>query len=499
MIDILPAFSPQSTYRSWSVVVFFSTLVLGLNGFQIFFFPYLDLAEGLGYDGAWYFHPANQFLPSTDNYHLFRLIPATLVYFLKLVIFKNHDYHSTVRAFQIMNLIWILGSLILARQISILMGFGKLRHWLFFSLLFLNFHVFKDSYFNPVMTDTFVFFLSILLVYNILAKNQIGTLLTFFLFLFTFPIGGFVLQVIFLFQQSKAKEKDFLLPPKFGKLLAMTTGALFFIGTGAIVYVLGRKTVLTFPDDIHPYLFPLSLSSVSLFLFWIIDRHFNLFQFGFLFFRRKIGYSGLAFLFMVLCLLIYLGLPMVNNRPAKGFTGNFSISPPIYLTLKPFIGYFDNIMYLGPSVLIFLLFQIKILKARQFQFSYLIFSFFLNLFFLKPEARHTLFLFPIMVVILTHYVKEDSLKTSTIVIFSTVCLLFSKCWYPTWLASFPKGYEIFTAKVNHAIFQEFPIQHYFMFIGPFISHENYFLWLLVILGLSWYCYRFGKKHLEISA
>lgn len=474
------------------VVVFIAVIWL-LNGSQAIFLPYSDLAYGLGYDGAWYFDPANSFFPRMDNYHLFRIAPSTFVYFSKLFIFKDHDYSSTVRAFQLMNLLWISLSIWVSGRIASYLNFSQMRTWFYLSILFLNFHVLKDSYFNPIMTDSFVFFLSNLLVWFFISGNQKGLFITFILMLFSFPIGGFLLQMFYLFYRVQEREQEFLLPKAIGKYLGICMAALFLILTSVIVYGLGLKTVLTFPDDINPWLFPISLITVSGLLFFIIERHSNLFQLLFLIKKLRIDLQRISIIFFILTIAIYIFVPFLNHNPAKGFTGNFSIGPPIYLTLKPFIGYFDNIMYLGPIILLFLLFQYRFIKFYKLNLSYLFFSFFLNLFLLKPEARHTLFLLPILALLVARFVDVELIRKGELIFFVLLCLLFSKFWYPTYLATFPPAREIFTSKVNHAIFQEFPIQHYFMFIGPLISHVNYFIWSGIILILSIYTWMLGRR------
>lgn len=486
LFGIPPFPASVSTYQSPLILFLFAGLLLLLNGFQAWHYPFIDLAEGLGYDGAWYFHPANHFLPKMDNYHLFRIVPATLVYLLKLIVFTKHDYISTARAFQLANILWISVAMAVTRKISIHMSFSWKQQLFFFSVLFLNFHVLKDSYFNPVMTDTFVLCLSICLLYFFLKKDKAGLFIGYLLMLFTFPLGGFVLQIIYMVHQAKDEAFEFLLPQKFGVWLASSIGILFFSLTGAIVFILGRRTVLTFPDEINIYLFPISLLSVSIILFVLIKSHFNLFQLMFLVLKRQLTISNSGKLVLAASILVYVILPSFNNSPAKGFSGNFSIAPPIYLTLKPFIGYFDNIMYLGPVVVLFLLFQFQIWSKKNLNFSYLVFSFFINLFLLKPEARHSLFLLPLLAYVVTTQLDFKLLTQRNLLIFSLVCLAFSKFWYPTYLATFPKAYEIFTPKTNHEIFQLFPIQHYFMFIGPLISHYNYFIWFGVILLLIIY-------------
>lgn len=67
------------------ILIFFIILISSINLYQIIFLPHINLAEGLGYDGVWYNNPANEFIPRTDNYHIFRIFPATCVFLIDRV------------------------------------------------------------------------------------------------------------------------------------------------------------------------------------------------------------------------------------------------------------------------------------------------------------------------------------------------------------------------------------------------------------------------------
>ncbi len=493
MKKFLQDFPQKDGFDSSFLLTFsFFLLILGINLFQIQNWPFTNLAEGMGYDGIWYFKPANELLPKTDNYHFFRILPSTLVFFLKKLIFQPYDYFNTAKAFQVFNLICNGLAIFFAHLISRKLNFGFWEKALFLGFIFFNFHILKDEVYNPVMTDTLVHLLGLMLLYFYLVQRTLGYFLITFCFLFTFPIGGFIAQAFYVLNRAKPVKGENLIPDHWFKNLFLGFAGFFLLATSAIVYGLKRITVLTFPDDINIYLFPFTILLTSGAIFLIMNWHQNFFQLIFLRIRKISSVFSPVFYVFVIGFLVYLIAPKFNNMPAKGFTGNFTISPPLYMTLKPLIGLFDHIMFFGPVVLLYLFLLPQNLRKYQKDDSFLFVSFLFCFFMLKPEARHSLFLLPLISVAVVQSLPKGFFQVKIVVPFLFFCLIFSKFWYPCHLAIFPPGYEIFTSKVNHAIFQEFPIQHYFMFQGPMISHANYLLWLLIILPLAFVCFRLTR-------
>ena len=70
------------------------------------------------------------------------------------------------------------------------------------------------------------------------------------------------------------------------------------------------------------------------------------------------------------------------------------------------------------------------------------------------------------------------------IIFTIVCTtLVSKYFYPLHLAKFPPCHLLFAPETDEAIYQQFPAQHFFMFSGITISHENYLIFASIILSV----------------
>jgi len=494
-------FNEQSSFtgptdKSHYILVFFIFFISLVNGFQILEIPYIGLAEGLGYDGSWYLQSTFEFLPKTDNYHIFRILPATLVFILKEIFDFGPSIHESVRMFQFFNLGCILFSCVFTELISRRLNFRRADKFIFYCFLYLNFHVLKDSVYNPVMTDSLVFCLALGLFYTTLENKKILfsflALLAFFTlpFLSFFFIGERILRQIDNHFLGKTPKLNLSL------ILSILVPALFFIGTCFIVYGMGRYTLLTFPDKISPYLFPISIILLCICLYFLINLHKNLINDLVLSFGDWRKYLVWESFFLLFLIVLQFGLSKINNFAPKGFIGNFTLSPPLYMTLKPLIGLFDNIMFFGLPVILFLFFLPKFINLVNHRVSILFITFFLCLFLLKPEARHTILFLPFLVSIVMLFFKRIQFSRMECLAIFFIGIFFSKVWYPVQLSWFPSAYKIFTSEVNHDSFQEFPAQHYFMFQGPMISHVNYSIWLIFIgLGVLFVWKILAKHHL----
>lgn len=459
--------------------------ILGVNLFQIYQFPPINLIDGTGYDGFWYLKATKEFLPAdTDDYHLFRLLPATLVYWGNSLLGIPPSNLASIRGFQHLNLVLILFALCFAELLCRYYRFSTLRRWLFFSLLFVNFHVFKDSWFNSMMTDSMSFCLAMGLVYFTVSDKKWGFILCCLLSYFTIP-----LMAMFFLGERIIRRID--TEDQSGESvihLVRWLGNLFIFGLAAltlfIVFYLGNRTVFVYPDDINVYLLPVSILTLSFSLYYIIWRHrdvFGLFPIALNRFSRIWGWEAYT---MIVLFLIQIVVSSWNGNPPKTFAWYFVLGIPLVLNLKPLIGIFDNLVYLGPVIAFFM---VNTITGRlRLTRSQLFLSFFACLFLIKPEARHTNLFLPFLALLVVAAIPEDRLTVRWVAEVFMVAVLFSKIWYPVHWADFPPGYVIFTKGFDMGYFQTFPAQHYFMFQGPMISHAMYLVWALPIGGLFFY-------------
>jgi hypothetical protein len=477
----------------WADLTYF-VLNFSIITFQLKYFNVIGLAEGLGYDGVWYYRHAVNIFTAVDNYHLFRLMPSAIIYLIGIIFDESNSTNNIVHKFQYFNISCIIISYIITFLIAKKLKLSSLKRFFLYCLLFNNFHVLKDSIFNPVMTDSFVLFSSLLFLYACISENKIIYVASSTFLLFSFPIGGFLLQISYLIFKNVNTTIEKLFKLKLLKIITLSSGLLFCALSLIIIYVFKIVSIYTFPDEINYLLAPFSIAISTIALSLIVKHHIFLLNYLISFLRNfKINFLSIV---LIIQFLTFILAPIINNNPLNGVGSVFTTSPFIIINLKPLIGIFDNILFFGPLWLLFYFLRIRMAKSvTQKPFiSFVSFVFFI--FSLKPEARHSIFLLPIIGVLIAIFMPITFFKPKKVFLFLFLSLLSSKFWYPCHLAVFPPAYEIFTPKVNPAIFQEFPIQHYFMFQGPMISHQNYFIWLLVMIPLVWYCWKIVNPSLK---
>jgi hypothetical protein len=190
-------------------------------------------------------------------------------------------------------------------------------------------------------------------------------------------------------------------------------------------------------------------------------------------------------------------LGRVNNNQVIGYSA-ISVGYPIYINLKPLIGIVDNLSYYGPVLFVFLFLFFKNGNFENWGFKGYFLFFFLFLLIIKPEARHTLFLIPLLSITILDFIDDKILNFRFILFVSAAGLFFSKFWYPVHWADFPPTHLLFSPSTEQAIYQQFPVQHYFMFIGPMMGHAEYFVFLALELIFGFFFYKFLVKK-ELSA
>jgi hypothetical protein len=464
-----------------NLVPFFTFLggILLVNLFQIWYLPFINLADGLGYDGSWYLNSTNTFLPPIDDYHLFRVLPATLVYGLKCLFGFGDSTLESVKMFQYFNLGTILLSLVIIELICRFYSLSQNRKWIFYIFIYLNFHVLKDSVFNPVMTDSFAFFLALGLFYFTASNKKIWFIFFILLAFFTMPIMCIVYLSERILRNFKFSNINSVGKINLTRVLSGTLILGFTSLTSFLVLYLGRTTIVTFPDKINLGLFPLALVGTSVAIFFIFEVHSALFKNIIYVLKQVNKFFTWEFGLLLILSVVKSILAHFNGMPPNGFRGIFIFGAPIYITLKPLIGIIDNIGYFGVVIIFFFIFLPNFIATHKSFISIYLLTLISCFFMLKPEARHGIMLLPLVGFLVTVSIPEKNLNRSFLILILGFGILFSKVWYPVHLAWFPPGYLIFTSAVNHDIFQEFPAQHYFMFQGPMMSHAAYFFWLAV--------------------
>ena len=484
-----------------SGIIILVLFVLVALGGQILFLPYIELAHGLGYDGSWYHQPSLTLFGKVDNYHLFRIFPSKIAFFIRDLLGLDEKIGTTVRIFQVENLVFVGLTIWLLFKISAFKSYTGLKQMLFFIFCLFNFSVFKEFAFNPVMTDAMGFFLSTLIYWLHLKKSTFWLILALLAAMFCMPIIPVFYLLWFLLEsleETTIEQTELPVFQRYFPLIPVGVG-LAFVGISAIiVFYFKRISVYTFPDEINLFLFPFTLLCNFLALWGIISRFKGFFLKGFFVAVKPFQVLKNKWFLILLAFLIFQNRAAhINNHFMIGYSGLF-VGYPIILNLKPLIGIVDNLNFYGPVMFLFLIsfFRQPSGSRKPMQQDFLFLIFFLII--LKPEARHSLFLIPLLSATLLDSLPVHLINIRFTGLVAVLAMLFSRFWYPTHWAHFPPPHLLFSPETDQKIYQEFPVQHYFMFQGPMMAHGPYFVFLAINLLVGYLLWKEFSRVRTIS-
>jgi len=465
----------NSVLKYWEFALIFSLPAICL--FQILFLPATQLGAGLGYDGVWYFKPSVDLFSRIDNYHLFRIFPPALVYAARKAFGLNDSIETTVRLFQWLNFILLLGSIGFFLKIRQLFQYKTAQSLVFFVFVFLNFTFLKESIYNPIMTESTSIFISLGLIYFYYSRQNGMVALFLFLALFTLPIIAlffFLYRILENAPDNAENPEVSQLFDRFYYLVPLLVCLLFGAISSVIVYYLGYTTIYTFPDSIHVPSFPLVILINATFIFFMIKRFRPFFERLFLQIRTfRVLLLQKWTLYFFLFFVIQMVVSKVNNYHLLGY-GSLMVGYPIYINLKPLIGLVDNLSFYGPIIFVFLIYFFRN-QNQKFKLSDWFLQFIVMFIIIKPEARATLFLLPFMALFLIDKIDFNTWSNRNLIGLGLIGLFFSKLWFPVHWAQFPSGHLLFSPQTDQSIYQQFPAQFYFMFQGIMVSYGNYFI------------------------
>ncbi len=455
--------------------------------FQIHFLPVVGLGSGTGYDGVWYIQKATNLANKVDDYHLFRILPSYLCYYILDFFGIDKNWQKGIVVFQYLNLIGIQGFIWLSFRLIRHLKLGFKEALIYSLLAFFNFNFAREAYYNPVMTDTMAAMFSMGILVAHLERKKFLTIFWALPLMFTFPFGLLVFLVFNIFKPIDLT----LIKSRLKPVVILIIACAYFLPSIFWYYYKGRLSVYTFPDSISPILFPITLIINGLAFTYFFSSLWRLFipeTYLKVLKEKSFSLTGIA------AILIYLAgnkiLIFLNNNPnmneLRVFLGNYWT----YLNLKPLIGLLDAVQFFGPVVCLVFVHWNKLLnKSAEFGVKH-IFVLFAALFLIfLPEARHSLCLLPYLLFLLFTYFDFSQIKTRFIWFLGFSALIVSRYYYPLNWARFPLNHLLFAKETDEAIYQQFPAQHFFMHSGITISHQNYFIFLplgLLITGLTWW-------------
>ena len=448
--------------RNWPIVLLLSAFVL--NGFCTLLWGEHILANnGLGWDGQAYYWLSKNFLHYWEDhiissYYALRVMPSLIVKMMHTVSRTEHTYEWTPVYFGLLNLASIfLGTVLLWRSLD---GVRTVWRTIGIGALLSSFAFARMPFYYPILTDSFAFLIGALLLWGHQRDSvpiKAGAAL---LGAFTFP-STMVLALPLLALRHWEGQR---IPRRIESWLIVLCITIFiFLSITGPAFLGGMPY-----DTVQParWVVLLSIPFPLMYLIWLW-RGYNGFPIQFnpklLLDYRGAAVWGIIFTIVVLIILW--------ARPAalpKGFAFMHLVDSGL---LHPAVALVAHVSYFGPIMLIPLLFPRRFKEELGKLNLPLRWTAMLSLSMLvASESRTSIVALPLIILLCVRTLNNQSINAAGIVILSIVAFLWSKVWF-----------TINQGEMAGELL-EFPMQRFFMHIGPWMGTQAYLLQLAAAIA-----------------
>lgn len=457
----------------WPIAVLFLAYTVWAL-YAIFYGERIPVNGGLGWDGKIYYFISQDFFTYVqgrvfDSYYILRVVPPLIVKAAHWLTGTEHSYELTGTFFGLLNLSSMLGGTLLLlaclhdtvwqwrlmASVFALVSFGSLRH----------------PYYYPILTDAFAFLLGAAMLWAFLSKRRAVLLAVTLAGAFTTPVLLLMAFPLLAFQHGTFTGKEWTSTDRvlFGLLLASVT-FLALIGpalNGTMpfgAYQPSKEMVLL--------ALPFLLAYVGL-LWWNMGIAGRLRAT-----LSTIDRTGLMVWGMVLVAVVLCGL---WARPSSFRTADFILGLVSNGLVHPAVFIVAHVVFIGPAFLLILLFPVRFRKTAAALPLPLFWTAMCALMLaVNSESRTLMAGLPFIFYVLITALRDLPIHRFQMVMVIVLSLALSKVWFPI------------NAGEMTGDFLEFPMQRYFMHLGPWMNTTAYALQLaatVVSAGLLWLSFR----------
>lgn len=462
MLKKQDCFSKQSFF-------IFSFLFLSWIMLNIFFGEHIPVDSGNGWDGSRYadiiqnFHHF-VFQHNLDQYTLQRILPEGIIYFFFNIFHLPIERSQIPMAFSIYNYILFIFSIIICCKIIKLSNWSTKTGLIALTGIFLNFSQLKLMSYYPTLTDTTSLFLSIATLYCFLIKREYLILLIGVIASFVSPTQFYINALLFLFSVNRKKtitHINFNLLSVFCAACATAVVLAIYFHYGFRVLGGNYKTPI------------LALSIISIFSY-LCYSFIPLIQSS----LENVTRLNVARLLLTILIFFIVKdiIYMISNRATNLSFFDFFRYLSAEALAYPLNFLISHILYFGPILLLAGLFWRELCQnpfVKNSALGYVIL--FCILLSLDSESRQLINFLPFMVFITADTLNKKHFSWPFVISFITLSILISKAWLPlnhgTWLSLLTNPPEITL---------DFPLQWFFMNLGPWVSHPMYIINLSIV-------------------
>lgn len=441
--------------------------------------------EGAMGDGVFFREVAGNFLEDveTGGYNVFqmqRVMPFAFVNVLfgALEILKSND--NLMRGMLVLHFLFLGFGVYWYFSLATKLRLGDGLTILGFVLVFANFAVLKDPWYNPFSTDLATLVLGIAQANYFIKFNRQKLFLVSIIAGFVWPTMMLTgLLLIFLPSDPLVvfiKER----PKSFFPVLASLVMLVFLVVVSVITGRFDWENIWV------TLLHVASIFTLVFFVFAIMVRNPVDWSMSYSLFLKKnkpqkmLRFAGILFIYLLVVFLL------------SGSNGSLDMVALVQSLVKDTLRFpgdflFGHMMFYGFLIPLSLAFFPRMIKeSAKLGMGMMAVSLLMLVFFVHPESRLLLAFLPFMVVLLLKSVRRYKIVNKDVVVISVVNILMSAFWLPLNVAGMEKALGL-----GHQEMYDFPTQRYWMHFGNMMSFEVYVVAGLVFVGLLILAYR-GK-------
>jgi hypothetical protein len=461
-------------------------LVVALLGLvQVLFGERLAYGNGFGWDGQYYGSWARDFYHSffvegVSSYYVQRVLPSAIVHYGMKAASVSFTDANIVRAFSVYQFALLLLGAWLWTRIARLLALSRGSTWFGFLGIYLSFALLKSAFYLPVTTDTSAVTLGMAMLYFYLRGSQVGVAAVVIIGAFTWPM--FVYQGAILLAFPRGRGADPAPAPRVAGLSVARWGALA-LALAVVAAIAVRAWVQ--PEfaaaaagwGINERLLPLSIALAGIYLFLAVD---GLADARVLYspraWYRAVHWPGMAAAVALFIAVQLAAQGLANGEAVPGSMGSLIKQTLLVSVAQPLIFVVAHAVYFGPVVLLLILFwRPACAVAREFGLGYLLVLAMNLVLSLNSQTRflsHALVFFVVPLAVALD--RRIVWSPARLAAWALLCLVGSRVWY-----TMNTGPQVYDGTRESLL--AFPLQHYFMNYGPWMSAEMYRVQGVVVL------------------
>lgn len=430
----------------------------------------IGVHQGQGWDGEAYSSWARDFPgeilhKGVTVFQSNRVLPSAVIYYVLGALGVARSIPNVILAFQILNLLTLLGSVVLLVRIAVILEWSRAATWAAFVATFLGFANAREALYYPTMTDCTAFLLALAAVWAFVGRRPIVQWAVAFAGSFTWPALAVFSYLAVILPRASAP-----LPITTGRwhrplAAAVAVGAALFI-VAWFLFVLTHVGPLDkkWIDLAHHDLYPLTIGLIVLstataaYVVARADQTWSIAPY-----LRQVGWRRIALGVAAVAVIVVVGQrwsALVGTRgtgytwrEVRGYYVSNAVRGPLWNVVH-------QVVYFGPIVLVAIgRWRRVAIAVMPWGATAILTLGSLVVTAVNADARHLLHLLP-FVVVATISATAELWTPRRVVGFAALYFVWSKIWF------------VFDYNEVHDSLK-WPDQRHFMHHGPWASDGTF--------------------------